>query len=140
MSFLVAAVSAAPVYAVAAARAASPMGWLIGLVVTTLVTAVAMFIISKLPIGVEIDSPQKAIIAALVFGLLNGLLGWLHAFLNWTFLLAPLNLVLNIIIFGLAAVLVEGFRLKNGVISAVLGSIALTIVISILQKVIEVVV
>jgi putative membrane protein len=139
MNALISVVSAAPIFAVR--TAASPTNWIIGFIVTTLVIALALFIISKLPfLGVEIVSPQKAIIAALVFGLLNGLLGWLHAFLNWTFLLAPLNFVLNVIIFGLAAVLVEGFRLKNGVISAVLGSIALTIVVSILQKLLQIIV
>jgi putative membrane protein len=139
MSFLVAAVS--PIFAIPpAAPAVSPTGWIINFIVTTLVVALALYLISLLPIGVEIESPQKAIISALVFGLLNGALGWLVAFLKWTFILSPLVLVLNVVIFGLAAVLVEGFRLKNGVISAVLGAIALTVVVSILQYLIKVII
>ncbi|MFM7578589.1 MAG: phage holin family protein, partial [Microcystaceae cyanobacterium] len=46
----------------------------IGLIVTWFVTSLSLFIISKLPTGVEIDSFQKAMIASLVFGLLNAFL------------------------------------------------------------------
>jgi putative membrane protein len=141
MNALISVVSAAPIFAIRTA-AASPTNWIINFIVTTLVIALALFIISKLPfLGVEIVSPQTAIISALVFGLLNGLLGWLHGILNLTWILAPiLNFVLNVIIFGLAAMLVEGFRLKNGIISAVLGAFALTIVVSLLQKLLQVIV
>jgi putative membrane protein len=107
------------------------MGWLIGLIITTLVVALGLLIISKLPIGVEIDSLSIAIISALVFGLLNGLFGWLTHGLAATFILAPIAWILNIIIFGGTAKLVEGFRLTNGLISAALGAFALAIVTSI---------
>jgi putative membrane protein len=104
------------------------MGWLITLIVTTLVVALGLLIISKLPIGVEVDSLGIAVISAIVFGVLNGLLGWLVSFLNATFILAPLAWVMNVAIFGLAAYLVQGFRLKNGILSAVLGAIALALI------------
>jgi putative membrane protein len=104
------------------------MGWLLGVLITTLVVALGLLIISKLPIGVEIDSVGIAIVSAIVFGVLNGLLGWLTNFLNWTFVLAPLAWVLNVVIFGLAAWLVQGFRLNNGILSAVLGAIALAFI------------
>jgi putative membrane protein len=103
------------------------MGWLIGLIVTTLVVALGLLLISKLPIGVEIDSLSIAIVSALVFGLLNGLFGWLTHGLAATFILAPLAWILNIVIFGATAKLVEGFRLTNGLISAALGAFALAI-------------
>jgi putative membrane protein len=104
------------------------MGWLLGVLITTLVVALGLLIISKLPIGVEIDSVSIAIVSAIVFGVLNGLLGWLANFFNWTFVLAPLAWVLNVVIFGLAAWLVQGFRLNNGILSAVLGAIALAFI------------
>jgi putative membrane protein len=107
------------------------MGWLIGLIITTLVVALGLLVISKLPIGVEIDSLSIAIVSALVFGLLNGVFSALNIFkylplVGWI----PV-LIVNIITFGLAAWAVQGFRLKNGVISAALGSIALTLITSI---------
>ena len=45
-----------------------------GLLITWLVTTVSFLIISRLPIGVEIDSFGKAAISALVFGILNAIL------------------------------------------------------------------
>jgi putative membrane protein len=104
------------------------MSWLIGFIITVIVVALGLLVISKLPIGVEVDSVGIAIIAAIVFGVLNGLLGWLVAFFKWTILLFPLALVLNVVIFGLTAWLVEGFRLRNGILSAALGAFALAII------------
>jgi putative membrane protein len=100
---------------------------MVTLIITTLIVALGLLVISKLPIGVEVDSIGIAVIAALVFGLLNGLLGWLVDLMKWTVILWPLALVLNVVIFGAAAWLVQGFRLRNGLISAALGAFALAI-------------
>jgi putative membrane protein len=105
------------------------MGWLFGILVTMIVVALGLLIISKIPgLGVEVDSMSIALISAIVFGVLNALLGWLVNFFNFTVFLAPLAWVLNVVIFGLAAWLVQGFRLRNGILSAVLGAIALAII------------
>ncbi|MEY4520415.1 MAG: hypothetical protein RLZZ499_3015 [Cyanobacteriota bacterium] len=45
-----------------------------GIIVTWLVITVSFLIISKLPIGVEIDSFGKALLSAAVFGILNAIL------------------------------------------------------------------
>lgn len=104
--------------------------------ITAVVTAISLLIISYIPfLGVEVDSPGKALISGLVFGLLNA---FLKPILN--FLGAPINfltlglfgLLVNVIIFGLTAKLVEGFRLRNGFVSAILGALVLAIVNSIL--------
>ncbi len=110
--------------------------FLIAFLVTALVTAVSLIIISKIPfLGVEVDGIGKAIVAAVVFGILNGLLGWAGGSKILNILtLGILWLVVNTIIFGLAAWLVDGFRLRNGIISAILGAIALTFVNSVLFK------
>ena len=71
---------------------------IISLVIAWLVTSVSFFIISKLPLGVEIDSFKKAMISAAVFGLLNALVRPL--FLLFTF---PLVLVT----FGLFAIVIN---------------------------------
>ncbi len=110
--------------------------FLIAFLITALVTAVSLIVISKIPfLGVEVDGIGKAIVAAIVFGILNGLLGWAGGSKILNILtLGILWLVVNTIIFGLAAWLVEGFRLRNGIISAILGAIALTFVNSVLFK------
>jgi len=100
----------------------------VAFLVTTLVTAVSLFVISKLPTGVEIKSPQTALISALVFGLLNAFVRPILAFFAFpiTFLTFGLfALIINAIIFALAAAIVEGFSLKWGFWSALMGAILL---------------
>ncbi|NJP08429.1 MAG: phage holin family protein [Leptolyngbyaceae cyanobacterium RU_5_1] len=113
------------------------MDFLIPFIIGVLITAISLIIISKIPfLGVEVDSIGKAVIAGLVFGILNWLLGWLGGSKILNILtIGILWLVINTIIFGLSAWLVEGFRLRNGIISAILGAIALTFVNYILFKV-----
>ncbi|NMG08279.1 phage holin family protein [Brasilonema sp. UFV-L1] len=108
-----------------------------GLILTWLVTAVSFLIIAKLPIGVEIDSFGKALISAAVFGILNAILLPILTFFTFPFIIVTLGLfffILNAIIFGLAAYLVPGFRLIWGFWSALLGSLALAIINSILLR------
>lgn len=105
------------------------------LLITWLVTTVSFLIISRLPIGIEIDSFKKAAISAAVFGILNALLRPILGFLTFPFIILTFGLfvfVLNAIIFGLAAYLVEGFRLRWGFWSALIGSLALSIINSLL--------
>ncbi len=103
--------------------------------VVWIVTAVSFFIISKLPIGVEIDSPVKSLISAAVFGIVTAIV---RPILN-IFFAVPSLLTFNLfpwlfafiagaICFGLAAWLVQGFRLRYGWISAALGAFALSLV------------
>ena len=110
---------------------------LISLIVAWLVTSVSLFIISKLPTGVEIDSFEKAMWSAIVFGILNAVLRPILGFLAFpiTFLTFGLfAVILNGIIFGLAAYLVQGFRLRWGFWSALIGAFALAIINSFIYK------
>ncbi len=43
------------------------------LLIAWLLTAISLLIVSQLPIGVEVDNFGKALIAAIVFGILNAL-------------------------------------------------------------------
>jgi putative membrane protein len=101
-----------------------------GLLLTWLVTSVSLLIISRLPLGIEIDGFGKAILSAAVFGILNALLRPILTILTFPFLLLTFGLfafILNAIIFGLAALLVPGFRLRWGFWSALLGSLVLSL-------------
>lgn len=108
---------------------------MVALIITVLVMAVSLLIISKLPIGVEISSPIPALLGGAIIGVLNGI--WL-LFPNWfrtaNFIisLGLIPLIGSVIVFALAAWLVEGFRLRWGLWSAILGAIALSLVNSIL--------
>ncbi|MBR8830432.1 MAG: hypothetical protein N5P05_000098 [Chroococcopsis gigantea SAG 12.99] len=113
------------------------MNALVGSLISLLITSVSLIIISKLPTGVEIDTFKKALISALIFGLLNAFVRPILSFFAFpiTFITFGLfTVVINAIIFGLAAKLVEGFRLRWGVPSALIGSIALSIVNSLMYK------
>lgn len=111
---------------------------IVSLVIAWLVTSVSFFIISKLPIGVDIDSFGKAMISAAVFGLLNALVRPIFMLFTFPALLLTFGLfmiVVNAAIFGLAAWLVEGFRLRWGIWSALLGALALAFINSLLYQV-----
>jgi putative membrane protein len=112
---------------------------MIGLIVTWLVTAISFLIISRIPfLGIEVDSFAKAAISAIVFGILNAILLPILTFFTFPFIVLTLGLfffVLNAITFGLSALIVPGFRLRYGFWSALLGSITLAIINSILLRI-----
>lgn len=114
---------------------------MIPFIINVVILAVALLIVSKIPaIGVEIDSPIPALLGGAIIGVFNGI-GY---FLPLTGTLAVLSLgiiplIVGTIVFGVAAWLVQGFRLRNGIISAFLGAICLAFVSSILNYLIRLV-
>ncbi|RUT07806.1 membrane protein [Dulcicalothrix desertica PCC 7102] len=111
---------------------------MVEILITWFVTALSFLIISKLPIGVEIDSFSKALMSAAVVGILNALLLPILTFFSFPLIILTIGLflfVLNSMIFGIAAYLVNGFRLRYGFWSALIGSIALAVINSALLRV-----
>ena len=108
------------------------------IVLIWLVTSVSLLLISKLPTGVEIDSFEKAAIAAAIFGVLNAILGPILKFfaipLN-CITLGLFNFIINGIIFNLAAAFVEGFSLRWGFWSALIGAFLLSTINSLIYQV-----
>ena len=97
---------------------------MLGFLITVIVIAVSLWIVSvKALIGVSI--------IGLCYGFLNLFPDWLGTAAFWLSL-GLIPFIISVVIFGLAAWLVEGFRLKWGIISAILGAIALTFINSIL--------
>jgi putative membrane protein len=99
------------------------------------VRAVVLLIVAALPLGVEVDSFGVALLSAVVIGLLGTLLvlplkavlalpwaitslGGLIAPVSWLY-----NWLITVFLFALAAWLIQGFRLRNGPVSAVLGAV-----------------
>ena len=92
------------------------------------VRALVLLIVASLPLGVEVDSFPIALLAAVVIGLLGTLLfGPVWAITSLGGVISPVSLLFNwlitVILFGLAAWLIHGFRLRNGLVSAVLGAV-----------------
>lgn len=114
---------------------------LMGLIIAWLVTAVSLFLIAQLSkfTGVEIEDFKIALMSSAVFGLLNLLvkpiLGLFSSPLSVVFSSFILTLIINMVIFGLAAWLVRGFYLRWGIWSALIGALALSFINSILYEV-----
>lgn len=107
---------------------------LTNLIITWLIMSASFFILSKLPLGVEIDSLGTALISAAVFGILNAFIKPIFEVLGFPLVVITLGLfivVINAAIFGLAAWLVRGFYLRWGIWSALLGSIVLGLINSV---------
>jgi putative membrane protein len=110
------------------------------------IRALILLLVAWLPLGVEMESFPIALLAAVVIGLLGTLL-----ILPLKFVLAPIwaitsvgglispvsflfDWLITIVLFGLAAWLIQGFRLKNGLVSAILGALVYSVLSTIVLR------
>ncbi|MEO1002023.1 MAG: phage holin family protein [Cyanobacteria bacterium J06638_7] len=110
------------------------------------IRALVLLIVAWLPLGVEVDSFPIALLSAAVIGLLGTLLIWplklllgpIWAVTSLGGLISPVSLLFNwlitVILFGLAAALIQGFRLKRGLLSAVLGGVVYAVLSAIILR------
>ena len=116
------------------------MDGIVGLVITWLIMAVSFFIISKLPTGVDIEDFATALVAAAIFGFMNAFITPVLQILALPLTILTLGafaIVVNAIVFGLAAKLVTGFKLRWGIWSALIGAVALAITNSLLTSLVS---
>lgn len=107
----------------------------VDLLIAWLVSASSLLIITKLPVGVEIDSPVKAYASAAVLGVVAAIVNpilkavfFIPNLLTFGLLSGLVTFIIAAIAFGIAAAIVSGFRLRQGVWSAIIGALALSIV------------
>lgn len=107
----------------------------VDLLIAWLVSASSLLIITKLPLGVQIDSPVKAYISAATLGIVAAIVNpilrivtFLPNLLTFGLLSGFVTFLVSAISLGIAASLVSGFRLEKGALSAILGALALSIV------------
>jgi len=110
------------------------------------IRAVVLLVVALLPLGVEVDSFPIALLAAVVIGLLGTLLMWplklllgpVWAVTSLGGLISPVSLLFNwlitVILFGLAAWLIQGFRLRRGLLSAALGAVVYAVLSTFLLR------
>ncbi|MFQ6539498.1 MULTISPECIES: phage holin family protein [Aphanothece] len=110
------------------------------------IRAVVLLIVAWLPLGVEIDSFPIALLAAVVIGLLGTLLilplklvfGPVWAVTSLGGLISPVSLLFNwlitVVLFALAAWLIQGFRLRQGLVSAILGAIVYAVLSALILR------
>lgn len=110
------------------------------------IRALILLLVAWLPLGVEVESFPIALLAAVVIGLLGTLLIFpLKALLALPWLITSLgglvtpvswvfNWLITVILFGLAAWLIPGFRLRNGLVSAILGAVVYAVLSTVLLR------
>ena len=120
---------------------------LIGWLLQWPVRALVLLLVAVLPFGVELAGFQAALASAVTIGLLGTLLilplkfvlalpwavaslGGLIAPVSWMF-----DWLITVILFGLAAALIDGFRLKHGMRSAVFGAVAYSVISAVFIRV-----
>ncbi|MGA7380866.1 MAG: phage holin family protein [Terriglobales bacterium] len=95
-----------------------------------IITALAVWITSRVVSGFYVDGPFAALIAAVVIGLVNATLGLFLKIITFPLTILSLGLfwfVINAIMLELASMFVPGFHIRNFG-AAFVGSIVLTIV------------
>ena len=114
---------------------------IVTLFIVWLVTSISLLIISKLPLGVEIDTPGKAFFSAAVLGIVTAVIRPILSLVfkipnlvTFDLLSGIFTFMIAVACFSIAAWLVEGFRLRFGIWSAVLGAFTLTIINNLLYK------
>jgi putative membrane protein len=114
------------------------LAWLLKLLLQWPVRAAILLVITRLPIGVEMENFPIAVVSALVISLAGALLVW-----PLRIILIPLKMVttlgglipvgflfewlISILLFGFTAWVIQGFRLRNGLFSAALGALAYSV-------------
>ena len=102
-----------------------------------LLSGVALLIVANILPGIQVDSFRAALIAALVIGLASATVGLVLQIILLPFIILSLGVVyflVNGLMLKLASEFVPGFRVI-GCLPAVLGSILLTIVDYLLNRV-----
>jgi putative membrane protein len=95
----------------------------------------ALLLVAAFVPGIVIDDVPTAFVAALVLGVVNGVLGPVVRLLALPIRLLTLglfSLVINAALFALAALLVPGFR-AEGVVAAFVGALAYGLLAGLIQ-------
>lgn len=93
-------------------------------------SALAVWIVSKIVPGISVSGPVAALIAALVIGFINATVGVLLKILTFPLTLITLGLfwfVINALMLKFASALVSGFQVRTFT-AAFLGAILLSVV------------
>ena len=101
-----------------------------------LLSGVSLLIVARIVPGIEVDGLGSALIAALIVGLAGATVGLILKVILLPFIILTLGLVyflINGLMLKLASELVPGFRV-NGCLPAVLGSILLSLVDYVLNR------
>lgn len=107
------------------------LGTLVGILFALVLAAAVIFIVSRLNLGLTVDSFMTAIIAAAVITIIGGVIAWLLGALGITigggFFGALVNLIVAALVLMLGARFVKGMTV-NGFTGALVAAIAIGVV------------
>ncbi|HET7815658.1 MAG TPA: phage holin family protein [Candidatus Baltobacteraceae bacterium] len=101
-----------------------------GFILRLLLTALVFYLLPRFVHGIHVDSPTAALIAAVVFGIVNAIIRPLILLLTLAITLLTLGLfiiVINALMFWIAAWITPGFRVDTFG-AAVIGAVVMMVV------------
>jgi len=111
---------------------------LLYIVVSWFVSALALWIVAQIIPGIQIRGFGDALLATIVITVVNAIIGPVLRFFTFPLIFLTLGLfllVINAFLLKLASLFTPGFRV-HGFLSAVAGSLVLTILTSLLRRVV----
>ena len=108
---------------------------LLHLLVSWFISALALWLVAQIIPGIYVAGFGTALIATIVIALVNGTIGLVLKVLTFPLTILTLGLfllLLNALLLKLASLFVPGFGVR-GFLSAVLGSVVLTVITAVLR-------
>lgn len=111
---------------------------LVHILVSWLVGALALWIVAQIIPGIQVRGFGDALLATIAIAIVNGTIGPILRFLAFPITFVTLGLfllVINALLLKLASLITPGFKVR-GFLSAVLGSLVLTLLTELLRRVV----
>ena len=105
-------------------------GTIVGVVIGILLYALAIWVVSKLGLGLKVSGFGPAFIAAIVISVVSSLIIWLGGALGFSlggFLGAIIHLIIAALVLMFAGNVVKGLKVK-GFASAIIAAVAIAVV------------
>lgn len=108
------------------------------ILIQCLMTTLLFLVIDRLQIGVRIECFRTALLATLLFGVLNFIIKPVLLLLTLPLTILTFGhfyFVVNALIFAVAAALVPGFQLAEGFLTAIAGALCLSFLLLLVELV-----
>src|SRR5271157_1188326 len=109
--------------------------FMLHIIVVWLLSALALWLVARIVPGIEVRDFGAALLATIVIAVVNAVIGPILRFFAWPLTILTLGLfplIINAFLLKLASLITPGFKV-NGFLSALAGSLVLTILTAILR-------
>jgi len=111
--------------------------WLLHIIVGWIASALALWIVGQIIPGIRIRDFRAALIGTLIIGVVDAIVGPVARFVAFPLTILTLGLfllVINAFLLKLASLFTPGFQVE-GFLAALIGSVILTLLTSVLQAI-----